>query len=222
MGANLLKVGSTDPGLAPFAPLFIWVTARWVPKVILGVWIDRRQFARVVGPWILVLNTWLHLIRRDVLLLDWWGVMDTWHLRASTSPRGLVWVPPGPHDVLCVSLSSGLWCMHMIYPFWSPQQASHNGEAQMGIWKCLWWCHIHATNALALSCIIACVFLHVLHQMLETPTLVEIVGIKPYPSVYDHFPFTICRNWQKKVVLISCQHTCTNMVDMVRWSLALE
>jgi hypothetical protein len=30
-------------------------------------------------------------------------------LCASTSPRGLVSVPPGPHDILCISLSFGLW-----------------------------------------------------------------------------------------------------------------
>jgi hypothetical protein len=42
-----------------------------------GVWVGWRRFARVVGPWILVLNTWWHLIRQEVLLLDRWGVMAT-------------------------------------------------------------------------------------------------------------------------------------------------
>jgi hypothetical protein len=34
----------------------------------------------------------------------------------------------------------------------------------------------------------------VLHQKLETLTLVEIINIKPYPSVDDHFLFILCRS----------------------------
>jgi hypothetical protein len=63
---------------------------------------------------------------------------------------------------------------------------------------CLWWCHIHAINALALIYIISRVFWPVLHQKLETPTLVEIVSIKPYPSVDDHFLFISYRCWWQK------------------------
>jgi hypothetical protein len=57
-----------------------------------------RRFIRVVGPWILVLNMWWHLIRWEVLLLDWWGVMDTWHPMcqhvaswSSVCPTGPTW-----------------------------------------------------------------------------------------------------------------------------------
>jgi hypothetical protein len=39
------------------------------------------------------------------------------------------YVPPGPQDVLCTSLSSGLRCMHMIYPFRSSWWARYNGVA---------------------------------------------------------------------------------------------
>jgi hypothetical protein len=54
-------------------------------------------------------------------------------------------------------------------------------------------------NALAVSYIISCVFWPVLHQKLETLTLVEIVNIRPYPSVDDHFPFILCRSWRHKI-----------------------
>jgi hypothetical protein len=48
-------------------------------------------------------------------------------LCGSTSPRVLVWVPSGPHDALCISLSSELQSRQMIYPFRSSQRAHHNG-----------------------------------------------------------------------------------------------
>jgi hypothetical protein len=86
----------------------------------------------------------------------------------------------------------------MIYPCRSSWRARHNGAVQIDIRYCLWWCHIHAINALALSYIISCILWLVLHQMLETPTLEEIVSIKSYPSVCDHFSFILCRSWPCK------------------------
>jgi hypothetical protein len=32
-------VGSADPRSAPFAPTFVWVTARWIPRSVPDVWI---------------------------------------------------------------------------------------------------------------------------------------------------------------------------------------
>jgi hypothetical protein len=119
-------------------------------------------------------------------------------LCASTSPRGLMWVPPDPHDVMCISLSSGLRCMQMIYLFRSSRQARRVGANQFGIWGCLWWFHIYAIGLLALNYIIPCTFTCVLQQNIETPTLVEIVSIKPYSSVDYHFSFILCRSLRYK------------------------
>jgi hypothetical protein len=63
-------VGSGDPGLAPFVPPFVWVTSRWVPRSVPDVWVSWRRFARVVGPSILVLNTWRCPICWELPLLD--------------------------------------------------------------------------------------------------------------------------------------------------------
>jgi hypothetical protein len=108
------------------------------------------------------------------------------------------WVSPSSHDVLCISLSSRLWCMQMIYPFRSSWWARRNGAGQFGIWGCIWWCHIYAIGLPALNYTIPCAFTCVLQQKIETPKLVEIVSINPYSSVDDHFPFILCRNWQHK------------------------
>jgi hypothetical protein len=50
MGMNRLKVGSVDPGSAPIAPPFVWVTARWVRKAVPDVWVSWRLIARGCGP----------------------------------------------------------------------------------------------------------------------------------------------------------------------------
>jgi hypothetical protein len=134
-----------------------------------------------------------------------WIVEVSWpcgRLCASTSPRGLVWVPLGLW--YCVILS----CTYLFHPssevykwyirFDRLDEPVTLVQSKIGIWDYLWWCHIYAINALALSYIISCVFWLVLHQKLETPTLVEIFCIKPYPSVDDHFRFILCRSWRCK------------------------
>jgi hypothetical protein len=130
-------VGPVDPESATIAPSFVWVTARWVLKAVPDVWIGWRRFARVVGPWILVLNMWRHLIRRQVLLLDWWGVMDTCHpvcqhvaTWSGVGPIGPTWC------LVHISLIRAL-CMRMIYSFQSSRRARLNGVDQFGIWGCL-------------------------------------------------------------------------------------
>jgi hypothetical protein len=125
-------VGSADPWSAPFAPPFIWVTARWVPRSVPDVWVSWRRFARVVGPWILMLNTWQCLIHQEVLILDWWGVMDTWdpvcqHVATwpDVGPTGPTWCdvhislirPPMYANDISVSIAStspSQWCK----PIW--------------------------------------------------------------------------------------------------------
>jgi hypothetical protein len=71
--------GSADLGPPRLLLCFLPVTDMWSLMTILGARMVWRRFAQVVGPWILVPNTWRRLIHRGVLLLDWWGVMDTWH-----------------------------------------------------------------------------------------------------------------------------------------------
>jgi hypothetical protein len=135
-------------------------------------------------------------------------------LWSSTSSRGLVWVPPGPYDVLCISLSCGLRCMQMIYPFRTSQRAYCNGADQFGNWGCLWWCHVYAIGLLALSCIIPCAFTCVLRQKIETPTLEELVSIRTYYSVDANFLFILCRSWRRKSGINSCQQRAPQIVQI--------
>jgi hypothetical protein len=131
--------------------------------------------------------------------LSWIDEVSWTHgIPCASTPCGLMWVPLDPHDVPCISLSSGLWCMQMIYSFWLSRQARCNGADQFGIWGCLWWCHVYSIGLLALNYIIPCVFWCVMQQKIETPTLVEIVSIKPYSSVDDHFSLILYRNWWHK------------------------
>jgi hypothetical protein len=104
------SLGSANLAPPCLALCFLPVTDIWSLMAVPSVWVDWRRFARVVGPWILVLNMLWRLIRQEVLLLDWWGVMDTWHLCASTSPRGLVWVSPGPWYSVILS------CAYLFHP----------------------------------------------------------------------------------------------------------
>ena len=64
------SMGSADLGPPRPALCFLWVTGMWALMTVPGVWVVWRRFARVVGPWILVLDTWRCLICREVLLLD--------------------------------------------------------------------------------------------------------------------------------------------------------
>jgi hypothetical protein len=68
--------GSTDQGPPRLTLCFLPVTDMWSLMLVPGAHAVWRRFARVVGPWILVSDTWRHLIHQGVLLLDWWGVMD--------------------------------------------------------------------------------------------------------------------------------------------------
>jgi hypothetical protein len=71
--------GSTDLGPQCFAFWFLPMPDMWPLMTVPGTYAVWRRLAQVEDPWILVLNTWRHLIRREVLLFVWWGVMDTWH-----------------------------------------------------------------------------------------------------------------------------------------------
>jgi hypothetical protein len=159
------------------------------------VWVSWRRFARVVG------RESLCWTRGDVWFVgkcfSWIDEVSRTHgtLCASTSPRGLVWVPHGPNDVMCISLSSRLRCMQMIYPFRSSRRSHCNGVDQFGNWGCFLWFPIYAIGLIALSCIIPCAFTCVLQQKIGTPTLVELVSIKPYCSVDDLSLFILCRSW---------------------------
>jgi hypothetical protein len=132
--------GLADLVLPRLALCFLPVTHMWSLMTVPGVWVSWRRFAWVVGPWILVLNMWHCLIRREVLLLDWWGVMDTWH---PVCQHVATWPGVGPTGpmiqcdlILCISLSSELWSIQMIYPFRFSRRARHNGAVQIGIWVC--------------------------------------------------------------------------------------
>jgi hypothetical protein len=119
--------GSVDPVVVPIALVFVQVTARWVPRL---VW---RVFALFLAHYLMVLGPWICVLALDwSRMLLWIGEVSWPHGRlcGSTLPRGLVWVPPGAHDVLCISLSSGLWCMQMIYLFQSSRRARRNGANQ--------------------------------------------------------------------------------------------
>jgi hypothetical protein len=140
--------GSANLGVAPFMPLFVQVG----PKVGMRVLtVFRASDLVVVGPLIRVLCSWLV---ESVLL--WINDVSCPRglLCGSTSPCGLVWVPPGPHDIFCISLLFELQSSQMIYPFRSSRRARCNGAELFGIWGCLWWCHIYAIGLLALNCII--------------------------------------------------------------------
>jgi ABC-type sugar transport system permease subunit len=135
--------------------------------------------------------------------------------------------PSGPHDILCISLSSELQSRQMIYPFRSSRWARCNGADQFGIWGCLWWCRIYAIGLLALNYIIPCAFRCILQQKIETQTLVKIVGITPILVLMITFHLFYAGIDGLKVVLNSRQqlpHTWpllvpskgrTNQVDMV-------
>ena len=71
-------VGSVDPLWAPPALCFLLVIDMWALMMVPGVWVILRRFARVVGPWILVLDMWQRLICRASL--PWIGdITDPWH-----------------------------------------------------------------------------------------------------------------------------------------------
>jgi hypothetical protein len=89
--------GSTNPRATLFAPVFIQVTARWVPR---RVWGCLRCFYPVIS-WLWALGSvCLLLIGRECASLDWWGVMDTW---APVWQHVATW--PG------VGLTGPTWCL---------------------------------------------------------------------------------------------------------------
>jgi hypothetical protein len=183
--------GSTNPRVAPLASPFLQVAPRWVWGAC-GVF---SQLSRGFGPSNMCACSWL--VRGE---FPWIDDVSWTHglLCGSTSPCGPVWVTLDPHDILYISLSSELQIRQMIYPFWSSRRAHWNGAVQIGIWGYLWWHPIHTIDSLALDCIIPCAFWCVMQQNTKTPTLVEIVSISPYSSVYAHFLFILCRNWRPK------------------------
>ena len=153
--------------------------------------------------WALESAYWL-LIGRRCVSLDWWCVVDTWHPTwqhvatwSGVGPTGPTWYQDGDL-ILCISLSSGLRSRQMIYPFRSSPRARRNGAIQFSIWDCYGWCPIGAIDSLALKHIISCAFWCILQQKLETPTLVEIISIRPYSSVDDPFTIILCRYWRCK------------------------
>jgi hypothetical protein len=95
-------------------PIFIQVTTRWVLWCVWGDCSVSSQLSHGCGPMDLRACSWLV---KSVLL---WIEDVSWPrglLCDSTSPCALVWVPPGPHDIFCISLSSELQSKRMIYPF---------------------------------------------------------------------------------------------------------
>jgi hypothetical protein len=164
MSANLLKVGSADLWDRPISGRLCLhrLSSGW----LFGGSQGRFPMYESVGGglfdlWALESLCWT---RGDIWFVrkcfSWIDEVPWTHgiLCASTSPRDLMWVPPDPHDVICISLSSGLRCMQMIYQFRSSRRARHNGAKQFGIWGCLWRCHIYAIGLLALNYIIPCIF----------------------------------------------------------------
>jgi hypothetical protein len=88
------------------------------------------QLSRDCGPLNRVL---LLLIGRECVSLDCDVSWTHGILCGNTPPYGMMWVPPGPHDILCISLSSELQSRQIIYPFRSSRRARCNGADQFGI-----------------------------------------------------------------------------------------
>jgi hypothetical protein len=165
--ANRGKVGLADPRDRPTWPHHISRCAfsQWL---ICGPLWRFQVYGSVggglLGLWALESLCWtcssVWFVRRCFSWVD-----EVSWTRGICVPAHRHWFGVGPtraHDImwsyLCISLPSGLRSMQMIYPFRPSRRTHHNGVVQIGIWYCLWWCHIHAINALASSCIISCVF----------------------------------------------------------------
>jgi hypothetical protein len=146
--------GISRPGPTMSRAVLSLVTDMWSLMTVPGVWVGWTRVALVVGPWVLMLNTWRCLISREVLLLDWWGVMDTWHLCAGTS------IPPGPHDIVWSYL------VHISF-IWAPMYTNDISVSFVSMSPSQWcspnW-HLGLFMMMPYSCHY-CTFSHLYHFM---------------------------------------------------------
>jgi hypothetical protein len=95
--------GSSDLAPPRIVLCFLLVTDMWSLMTVPGAHAIWRRLARVVGPWILVLNTWQHLIHQEVL-----GLMRCHGRMASCVPtrRHVAWCGSHwAHMMSCAYLS---------------------------------------------------------------------------------------------------------------------